>query len=73
MKKLRLDLEALSVEKFSTTADRPAERGTVRGHTALVSCLRTRNDPTCEEYCFPKTREDEYTCGFACESNVCTG
>ena len=50
MKKLRLDLEALSVESFST-ADKRLERGTVRGHdstdtgsecqTYLESCVVT--------------------------------
>jgi len=74
MRKISLDVDALEVESFAT-AERGAEkRGTVHGHSFPLSCLRTRNDPTCDEYCYPQTVEGEYTCGqYICNTDGGTG
>lgn len=49
MKKVRLDLEALRVESFSTAADDAAKRGTVHGQQQTVPlCTRER---TCHSAC----------------------
>jgi len=36
MKKIRLNLDMLTVETFATTKDEGAERGTVRGHYEIT-------------------------------------
>ncbi|HEU4456547.1 MAG TPA: hypothetical protein VFR81_25995 [Longimicrobium sp.] len=62
MKKLRLELDALVVESFRTTADGAGDPGTVRAHgdavligeeaeeVAITTPPRT-NDPSCFETC----------------------
>jgi hypothetical protein len=52
MKKTRLDLDALSVDSFATTADEIGARGTVRGNVDP--------EPTPPQY------EDECTCAASC-------
>ncbi len=52
MKKLKLVLDHLKVESFSST-EIPADRGTVRGHTGEAtcgSCQTTINDMDCWQY-----------------------
>jgi hypothetical protein len=56
MKKLRLDLDRLKVESFSST-DVAEDRGTARGHSishytpeSCGSCLTTMNDVECWQY-----------------------
>lgn len=52
MKKLRLVLDRLKVESFSSSAI-PSPRGTVRGHTGEAtcgSCQTTINDVDCYQY-----------------------
>lgn len=50
MRKLRLDLDALSVDTFAPRAQEPAERGTVKGHlrmdTGVYSCAFTCRCPS---------------------------
>jgi hypothetical protein len=53
MKKLALDLDALSVDTFHTTEAPPAETGTVHGHVATgLACPVTSgiNSCWCTEY-----------------------
>ena len=65
MKKIRLDLDALAVETFSTTRDDEAARGTVRGHLSAYYELCHEGDTwqqscTCEATCNAATC---YNCG----------
>jgi hypothetical protein len=47
MKKLRLDLNALTVESFAPRADAPRAGGTVHGHAAAYSAEQT----ACADVC----------------------
>ncbi len=38
MKKIRLELDSLTVESFATTKDEGREPGTVRGHGSGIGC-----------------------------------
>ncbi len=60
MRKLKLDLEELSVESFATTPNRPAEGGTVFGQqcTCYTQCT-CPGCPTCDASC-------NGTCGGTC-------
>lgn len=72
MKKLSLNLDALSVETFDTSPDEMVQRGTVQGHatwhyngcTAAQPCNPSSSpnytlDETCQETCV-------YSCGVSC-------
>lgn len=87
MKKLRLTLEALEVESFSTLAH-PGQRGTVQGRASIGSytdccppsasvelaclCASIEMNQTCETTCNPNQC---HTCNgawsCACETNPC--
>jgi hypothetical protein len=58
MKKIRLDLDTLSVDSFNTTTT-PEERGTVQGHIPPDTYWR---------YC-----SDGITCVDSCEYESCNG
>jgi len=73
MSKLKLEMDALKVESFRTTAARVGEAGTVRAHgggevaeagpaeeAAITSPLKTNAVPTCFGTC------GEYTCALLC-------
>jgi hypothetical protein len=67
MKKIRLDLDGLTVETFATTKDDEARRGTVRGHLSAYYELCQPGDTwqascTCEATCNAATC---YNCGSA--------
>jgi hypothetical protein len=66
MKKLKLDLEELSVESFSTTPEPRREGGTVFGQqcTCYTQCT-CPGCPTCDASC-------NGTCGGTCEAS-CNG
>jgi hypothetical protein len=76
MKKIRLDLEALTVETFATTKDDEAARGTVRGHLSAYYEFCHVDDTwqqscTCEATCNAATC---YNCGGAsagCNTQRC--
>lgn len=58
MKKIRLNLEQLTVESFSTERDRDEERGTIRGHDSGIPasldpqhCVYNPTFGTGEIYC----------------------
>jgi len=57
VKKLKLQLDALAVESFSTDFV-PADAGTVHGNAG------TRNQDTCQESCFGTC---DYTCRYTCK------
>jgi hypothetical protein len=66
MKKLKLKLEDLAVDAFSTTAA-AGDRGTVVGHSHYTWCWQTCPD-TCAQTC------DDATCaGFTCGYESCGG
>jgi hypothetical protein len=68
MRKLRLKLEALQVESFTTDAD-SSGRGTVRGHSGPLTTLT--QDPTyCQGMCGP-AETAEATCPVSCGYGVC--
>lgn len=76
MRKLRLDVEALKVEEFSTTGDGVGDRGTVRGHYDRSypnwGCPITWGNYGCQSVsgevaCICIDRSDG-----ECESNGCT-
>ena len=58
MKKLKLQLDALAVESFSTDSFPADAAGTVRGNAG------TRNQDTCQESCFGTC---DYTCRYTCK------
>jgi hypothetical protein len=66
MKKLKLDLEDLSVESFATTPDSRGEGGTVFGQqcTCYTQCT-CPGCPTCDASC-------NGTCGGTCDAS-CNG
>ncbi len=66
MKKLKLDLEDLSVESFATTPEPRAEGGTVFGQqcTCYTQCT-CPGCPTCDASC-------NGTCGGTCDAS-CNG
>jgi len=68
MRKLRLDIDALKVEEFSTVGDGAEERGTVRGHGSVYSnCApecESRSDDGC--WCEIETRVEQFTCYGGC-------
>jgi hypothetical protein len=75
MKKIRLDLERLTVETFATTEDDKAKRGTVRGHLSAYYELCHADDTwqqscTCEATCNAATC---YNCSAACGTGQCGG
>lgn len=50
MRKIRLDLESLTIESFPTSGDGDAERGTVHGRETLRLCsgeYTCAGEPTC--------------------------
>jgi hypothetical protein len=47
MKKLALDLDALSVDSFATVAAEPAEKGTVHGNATGTACPITSGINSC--------------------------
>ena len=51
MRKLRLDVETLSVESFPVAAGEPAVRGTVRAAERLTHELYCTNGDTCRTSC----------------------
>jgi hypothetical protein len=60
MKKLKLDLDALTVESFAPSKA-PAEAGTVRGYLTAYY-----------ELCYPdQTWEDSCTCEPTCNADTC--
>lgn len=67
MSKIRLDLDALSVESFSTDAA-PASSGTVHGHSPIeqtfVSDVTGCDQDTCARYCSGNT-----TCYASCDGS----
>lgn len=68
MRKLKLDLEALTVEEFATEEVEARERGTVRGHGSVYSnCAaecESRSDDGC--WCEIETRVEQFTCYGGC-------
>lgn len=60
MKKLKLNVEDLSVSSFNTGAD-AGPGGTVIAHRPPPPTY----DHTCDEFCL-LTRNDDYTCQFTC-------
>ncbi len=65
MKKLKLDLDRLQVDSFSSS-DLPADRSTVRGHSethytpeSCGSCQTTANDVECWQYSVYVECQDE--------------
>lgn len=77
MRKLKLDLDELLVESFTTTDAESEARGTVYGREATglctqVSCVDScgpscmcSQDPTCEYAC------TQVTCGYTCSPYLC--
>ncbi|HEU0012348.1 MAG TPA: hypothetical protein VFQ45_01620 [Longimicrobium sp.] len=69
MKKMRLDLDTLSVESFDTV-ETPAERGTVHGHIPPDTYARYCSDgTTCVDSCFECT--DYASCLGTCNATEC--
>lgn len=72
MKKLRLELDALEVESFSTLADKK-ERGTVEGQEWTDQfksncCLNSASVPVA---CLCRSDNFEGTCETTCNQNQC--
>ncbi|HEU0301251.1 MAG TPA: hypothetical protein VFR37_17435 [Longimicrobium sp.] len=63
MKKIRLDLEHLSVDSFATAEAGDADRGTVHGHWSQMG--------TCDGRV--ATCQFGGTCGPGCATRKCTG
>ncbi len=75
MKKIRLDLDRLSVESFATERDGGPGKGTVRGHLSAYYELCHAGDTwqvscTCEPTCNAQTC---HNCSVACPSAGCPG
>jgi hypothetical protein len=71
MRKLRLNLEDVSVESFETTAVDPDQRGTVKAHTAF-SCLNyTCQDGGCLGSYGCHTAYCNYSGEIACPTATC--
>lgn len=67
MRKIRLEIENLSVESFDTAADPSAGRGTVHGH-------HTHLDLSCEGSCFQTNCGAECTYDHGCtQAGGCGG
>ena len=49
MKKLKLQIEKLRVERFEVHPESPGARGTVRGYLSEMGCYSDGDDATC--YC----------------------
>ncbi len=73
MKKLRLDLDAIRVESFDTTAPKAAAAGTVRGHSGYESCWGVTCSVTCAGTCYGQYTCEAYnTCAHTCDLvNTC--
>jgi len=76
MRKLKLELEELSVESFETAGE-AEERGTVRGNsfpTRFAQCITNAcsgaDGVTCDETCGYTCYA---TCGETCGANSCDG
>ncbi|HEU0300584.1 MAG TPA: hypothetical protein VFR37_14035 [Longimicrobium sp.] len=67
MRKLKLDVDALKVEKFATQAE-AGQRGTIGGHGSVYSnCAaecESRTDDGC--FCEIETRVEQFTCYAGC-------
>ena len=67
MRKLKLDVDALKVEKFATQVE-VGPRGTVGGHGSIYSnCApecESRSDDGC--FCEIETRVEQFTCYAGC-------
>jgi len=76
MRKLRLDIEALQVEQFSTQAS-PAEQGTVEAHCGTspgpcwTTCDPYGQNASCWETCDPHQYTCCHTCGKTCADYTC--
>jgi hypothetical protein len=83
MKKLKLQLDELTVESFATSEELAAKAGTVHGHISLPSCscvqcgtdtaCQTGYDTGCESQCskdYP-TQEWQLTCLPTCQGYTC--
>jgi hypothetical protein len=75
MKKMTLDLDALTVESFDTSADLFRERGTVRGHDTIGEPAQSQKPTQC--LCPPTSicinTVDTPTCVVtACNDVTCT-
>ena len=69
MRKLRLDVEQLTVETFEVTRAAERERGTVRGHLTnnVITCDNTDcNQNTCLDTCATCPNTCWYSCGDTC-------
>ena len=64
MRKLKLNLDELTVSSFETGEEQG--QGTVMAHVTLPPSERTCPDITCEQ----KTWRPDYTCDYTCN---CTG
>ncbi len=74
MKKLKLDLEDLSVESFATTPEPRAEGGTVFGQqcTCYTQCT-CPGCPTCDASCNGTCADScDFSCGDTC-GDTCFG
>jgi hypothetical protein len=77
MRKIRLNLDALAVESFSTTGDREKSPGTVHAHdaTILMGCVSGDSDcATCQPFgCPADTQTCFASCGRTNGYQVCFG
>ena len=58
MKKLRLELDALTVESFETRADAPRAGGTIHGHAADYSAAETECADVCATQAYTSATSD---------------
>lgn len=73
MKKLRMDLDALSVQSFATASVSPVLRGTVNGRVMARTgsdCYRITQDAACGPYT-TQTQGPQPSEGGTCELSVC--
>ena len=71
--KIKLRIEALSVESFQVTPAAAERRGTVRGHesaTGPVECQTLKE--SCEGTCIVNDTCDGFSCNGTCHPTTCT-
>lgn len=74
--KIRLRIEALSVESFEVTEAMAERRGTVRAHesnpdTSPVACYTVKE--SCAGTCIVYDTCDGFSCNGTCHPATCTG
>jgi len=69
MRKLKLNLDGLTVESFQTLSEGGAQRGTVEAHLSQV-CALTLGEDTCD--CVTNWHSScPPTCAATCDGNSC--